>query len=455
VTSPTEESADPLRTSTILWYALPGAGALFNYTLIIVIFMKFCTDTLGVEASAVGRVMLMARVWDAVSDPLAGYLSDRTTLRFGRRKTWLLASSLPLALFSAMLWAPPLSFDNDQLMVWIAVAVVGFYTAYTIFEVPHLALGAELTTDPTQRNRVYGYRQLLKSGGLLLAFTVGMLSLDSANARENGLAVGVGAGLFAAITVIMSVWVLPRERQDYSGRGPSNPFKALRDVWQNRLARLVLIAYFVEALGMGGIGVLTPYVVEYVLEMPGQAAAFLGVYSISAIVAIPLWIKLGDRFEKRRLWMFGMGSSAIGFGLVVFLGPGAWLILGLSSLIAGSANACGSTIGVSLKADLIDVDELQTGERKEGAYFAAWNFVSKLAGGVMLWIVGEALSAIDFVPNAVQTETVRGWMLFLMGGIPMIGFAIGMTVFSRFDMTQADHAEIRAEIDARAAEARS
>ncbi len=448
-----EPAAAPLSATLtrrdIYWYALPGVGVSFIYTLTLVMYMKYTTDVLLVSSAAVGAIMLVSRVWDAISDPVAGYLSDRTSTRMGRRKPWLLGCSLPLAGFAVMLWLPPSGLSEAATIAWIAVGVFGFYTAYTGFEVPHLALGAELTTEAEARNRVFGVRTLFRSIGLIVTFTVGVALLDSENAQRNATPLIVGVAAFTAISLWLMVWKLPRERADYAGRGAENPFRAIRDVWRNRRARIVLIVYFIEMFGIGGIGVLVPFVVEYVLEMPGKAALFLGIYAVAQILAIPVWVKLGDHFEKQNIWLYAMGQSMLGFGLMIFLSAGNWQLMVLSSLLAGSAGSCSNTIGVSLKADVIDTDEHATGERKEGSFFAAWSFATKLAGGLMLGVVGAALEIIGYEPNQEQTESVRSGMLFLMGGLPVVGYGIGMALFSRFDLKRAEHTRIRAEIDAR------
>lgn len=438
-----------LTRGDMYWYALPGIGITFVYTLTLVMYMKYTTDVLLVSSAAVGTIMLVSKVWDAISDPVAGYLSDRTTLRMGRRKSWILGCSIPLALFTVMLWLPPSGLGETATIAWIAVGVFGFYTAYTGYEVPHLALGAEMSHEAEERNRIYGVRAILKAVGLILTFGIGVALIDSENAERNATPLILAASGFTAISLWLMVWKTPPERADYATRGASNPFRAIRDVWRNPRARNVLIVYFIENCGIGGIGVLVPFVIEYVLEMPGMSAVFLGVYAISQIAGIPLWVKLGDYFEKQHLWMFAMAQSLVGFGLMIFLTAGNWQLMVFSSVLAGTAGACSNTIGTSLKADVIDTDEYETGERKEGSFFAAWSFSNKLAGGLMLGVVGISLEWIGYEPNQIQPESVRNGMLFLMGGLPLIGYSIGIAIFSRFDLKAAEHARIRAEIDAR------
>ena len=127
----------------------------------------------------------------------------------------------------------------------------------------------------------------------------------------------------------------------------------------------------------------------------------------------------------------------------------AWIIL--MAVFAGLANGCGGTLGPSVTGDVIDYDEYQTGERKEGAYFAAWNFVQKSALGVMLLLTGFVLEFSGFVPNTEQTMTVKLAMVTLYGLFPLVCYAVGVALFTRFRLDEAAHADIRAALDARAA----
>jgi len=222
-------------------------------------------------------------------------------------------------------------------------------------------------------------------------------------------------------------------------------------VWRNRDARLLLIALFIEAVGLGGLTVLVPFVTEYVMMRGDLTERMLAVYMGSTFLAIPVWVLLARRFEKRKLWLFAMAQGGVGFGMLFWLGENDWPLMVASSVIAGSAGACGNSIGQSLKADLIDLDEHRTGERKEGAYFAAMSFVNKLGNALLASTAAFMLAFTGFVPNAEQSEGVKFALVCLMGGAPLIGYAVGILFFSRFRFSAADHARVRAELDARAA----
>src|SRR5262245_31703389 len=129
------------------------------FLLISIYLMKFATDVLGISAAIMGTILFLGRgVWDSVADPIAGYLSDRTGTRMGRRRPWLLASAIPLGVFFVLLWTPPRDESPAMAIVWMSVMVVLFYTATTVFIIPHTALGAELTDNYHDRTRIFGGR---------------------------------------------------------------------------------------------------------------------------------------------------------------------------------------------------------------------------------------------------------------------------------------------------------
>jgi len=144
-----------------------------------------------------------------------------------------------------------------------------------------------------------------------------------------------------------------------------------------------------------------------------------------------------------------MVVTGFAFGGMFFLNEGDDLILIVLASIAGAAGGCGGTINPSIKSDVIDYDEYQTGERKEGAYFAAWYFVTKSAYGVMLTVTGFALGIVGFMPNVEQTEGVILMMKFLYGGIPFIFYLAGAVLLMRFAFNEKEHREIVAQLEAR------
>ncbi len=451
--------ADRLGWSVIAAYGTPTVGVGYMYLLINLYIMKFSTDVLLIAPAIMGTIFGVSRVWDAVSDPLVGYLSDRTKHAMGRRRLWLLIGIVPIAGTFIMVFSPPSSLGSVGLVTWMAVGVIGFYSAMTIFMVPHMSLGAELTPNYHERSRLYGLRHASYTAGSILAL-ISMQILINAESRGSGVVrstafeLSVMAALVTAVLIGYAVLKL-RERPDYQGRVHQTPFGAFRDVWQNPHARLVLVVSFIEHIGSAVIGILTLYIAQYVVNEPALAPAIILTYMVPSSLSVPLWVPLSRRFGKIRLWMFSMVLTGVSFGgmfVLPFLEAGdpkiyTYFVL---AFFAGLAAGCGGTIAPSVQSDIIDYDEYKTGERKEGSYFAAFNFVYKSASGVMILVTGYVLQFAGFVPNQEQTMTVQISMVTLYALMPLVCYVGGAILFSKFRLDEAEHARIRDELKRRA-----
>lgn len=429
------------------------------YLILSLYAPKFATDILLISPVVMGVIFSLSRIWDAVSDPLVGYLSDRTTSRFGRRRSWIIGSCVPIAIGFYMVFAPPLSLSGDDLAVWMGIAIIAFYSAMTIFFVPHLSLGAELSTDYHERSRLFGARHASYIlGSILCLVSLQLLinrELEGGDVRALAGELAIVAIVMMTLLVIYSAVVL-RERTEFQGRMTGSPIQAFRDVWQNRHARLLIVVTFIENVGSSAIAALTLYVTHYVVGKPAWAPIIILAYMLPSSASVPLWLPLSRRFGKVRVWMGGMlltGTSFGGMFLLPFLESETARLVWIISMafFAGLANGCGGTIGPSVQGDVIDYDEDMTGERKEGAYFAAWNFVYKGALGLMLLMTGFALQWSGFQPNMEQTMQVKLTMVTLYGLFPLVCYLIGAYLFSKFELDEAAYAKIRASLDAKAA----
>jgi GPH family glycoside/pentoside/hexuronide:cation symporter len=434
----------------LLAYSLPTASVAYLGLLIGLYFFKFATDELKIEPAIIGTIFLVARIWDAVSDPLTGYLSDRTQTRLGRRRPWLLASAVPMAFAALAPWSPPAQLGSVGLVLWVAAGLLIWETVATTFAVPHTALGAELSTDHHERTRIFAFRHVASGIGfaLVAAALYAMTTSEdkSATALRLALAGGVLSTLFIGLAVVRL-----REPEEHQGRTTAKPLAAIADVWRNEHARLLLIVFLIESLGAATLGVLGPYLTQYLMGDESLFTPLLVSYFVPSLLFVPVGLPLSRRFGKKATWVASMCLSGLAFGLLFFAAPGrAWLIYA-SGIGAGIGGAIGAMVGPSVQADVIDYDEYKTGERKEGTYFAIWNFVRKCASGLIGWLTGMTLQIVGFEPNVEQTETTLFAMRFLMGIFPFAAFAIGSLLFLQFRLTESEHARIRLELDARGA----
>jgi GPH family glycoside/pentoside/hexuronide:cation symporter len=413
-------------------YSLPAAGSNFMENLIGMYLLKFTTDVLLLAPALVALFFGLGRVWDAVSDPIVGYWSDRTRHRLGRRRPWILASALPLGLAFVALWSPP-DLAPGALRAWVCAAVILFFTAQSALVVPHLAWGAELAGAGHDRTRVFAGRLAVGLGGVFLgALAMGALE-RSADPRATAFGVAVAAALGVAIACAVTVGRLS-ERPELQGRGARSPGAAFRDVLRNPHARRLLAVLFLEALGFASMTTTMPFYIQYVMAREGQAALFMGGALGAMLASIPVWLVLARRFGKLRVWLGSLYGRAACFGAVAAVPDAGLAVLVTNMLLIGALFGCGAMLAPAVQADVIDDDERRTGERKEGTYFASWNFAAKASAGAAVILSGAVLQAVAFEPNAVQAPLARSGILMLFGGFPCAFYLLAAALLARLSL---------------------
>ena len=450
-TTSSPAAAQPRRLSfaALVTYGLPATGTGFMYYLAILYLLKFSTDVLLLAPAAVSAILGLSRVVDAFTDPLAGYLSDRTRSRLGRRRPWLIGSAVPIAIVFTLMWSPPEGLGEGPLLAWMAVTIIGFYVLITAVNVPHQSWGAELSPDYHERTRIFGARLLLLNLGAFGAVGCLMLITQAEEVRASGFSLTAAVSAATAIAIIWSATRLS-ERAELQGRGPQAVLGAYRDILGNPHARLLLLVFFIESLGGATIGVLTPYMADYVIgniSFPLVVAT----YMVAQTASVPIWAPLSRRFGKKTLWLFSMLVTSGGFGLFFFVGAGDVEMTFVLAALVGAAAGCGNTIAPSVQSDIVDYDEWKTGERKEGGYFAGFNFVQKGAAGATIMLTGFVLQFSGYVPNVEQTEVAQLAIRSLYALFPLACYLIGAILFLRFSLDEEAHGKIRSELEARRA----
>ena len=443
--------ASPARVpfATVASWGMPIFALSSTLFFLQFFFLKFATDVLLIAPVVVGVLFSAGRLWDAVSDPIVGTWSDRTRSRYGRRRPWMMAAIPLLAATIWMTWSPPRSLEGTPLVVWVGLSLFGYYTAFTIYNIPHFSLGAELSSDHHDRSRVFGVQSASFMMGMMLAF-VGMqwvmTSTDQRTAASEVAAVAIG--LVCVFLLIPPLRV--RERPEYQGRGAQQPLRAMQDVVRNPHALRLLFVQLVQTVGVSVVGLLSPYLVQYVLRRPDLVAALPAAFVVFNLASIPAWVALSKRYGKKQAWTASMLLSGLVFAGTSFAGRDNVMLLLLLMPLAGFALGCGGTVGPSILADVIDGDELETGERKEGAYNAAWGFSFKLSNAVMILVTSVVLQAIGFTPNQEQSEGVQLALRLVFGGLPFVMLTCAAFVLHGFRLDAVEHARIRAALAERA-----
>ncbi len=447
-TQPQGHSGPALGLGVIWAYCLPMIGMNGIGILSSIYLMKFSTDVLYIAPAAIGLILGLGRVWDAVSDPVAGYLSDVSKARRGRRRSWMYASALPILASTVMLWAPPAFITEATLVLWMGFAYILYETAATSFWVPHGALGMELTPDYHDRTRLFAYRHILSAVGLGLGLGAVWLVRTAEAPRAMALGVSLAGGVMVAAMILFAALRVP-ERKEFQGRGANKVTTAMRDVFRNPHGRLLALVYVLETFGTASIGTLAPYVMQYVVNAPDLTEVFILMYVVPALAFTPFWVKLSRRFGKKPMWLFAMSATTLAYLLMFFIASESYVTIFVVVTLLGAGSGCGQVIAPSVQADVIDFDEYLTGERKEGAYVSIWNLLRKAPAGITAMITGFVLQAVGFEPNAEQTEATKTALLALIGLLPATCYGVATLLFTRFSLDEAEHARIAEELLAR------
>ena len=436
--------------ASVIWaYCLPlfgmnGMGILFSVYL-----MMYSTDVLLIAPAAIGAIFGLGRVWDAISDPVAGYLSDRSTARRGRRRAWLYASAMPVGAAMVMLWSPPAFLTEATLVVWMGFAYILYETASTAFWVPHGALGMELSPDYHERTRLFAYRHVVGSLGLGVGLGGVWLVRTAEQPREMAFFVSVVGGLVVAAMNFYAAVRVP-ERAEFQGRGAVDIRTAFADVFRNPHGRLLVFVYAIETFGTASLGMLAPYVMKYVVDAPELTEVFILMYVVPTLAFTPVWIWASKRVGKKKLWLFAMSATMVAYMTMFWVSEASYVVVFVVVSLLGIGSGCGAVVAPSVQADIVDYDEYRTGDRKEGAYVAVWNFLRKAAGGVTAMATGFVLQSVGYDGEAeTQTQATQTAMMALIGLLPAACYAVAIVLFSRFSLDEAEHRRIVAILEER------
>jgi GPH family glycoside/pentoside/hexuronide:cation symporter len=448
-----------------LSYGMPSFAGAAMAVPIAVHMTKFYSDTVGVALGFIALAQALARAFDAITDPLMGWISDRTRTRWGRRRPYIAIGAPVSAIFFVGLFAPPESLDSLAAAGWFTVMIFGFFVLHTIYGIPHYGLGAELTSDYHERNSLFAYREFCILAGTMVAAAVPSIVVSrlKAGGVEQALAERQVyfwlAAVMSTLVVLLYWWLCYRvpENPEYYSRKPNPLVPGVRRVLRNRPFRILLLCYLITSVTGAIPGIFLPFYLQYVLGLENWLELLGGmllVYFGSGMLSVPLfWLRLARRWGKRNAWLLhyvlGMTASLSLFA-IPSIWPGAAGILPVYVVLlwAGTAFGSGFVLAPSMQADVIDYDELYTGRRREAQYGALWAIVFKFALIPSVSIPLAILASVGFEPNVEQTETVKWTIRAIYGIAPATMQLAAMCIAFLYPISHDVHAAVLAGIEA-------
>ncbi len=448
-------------------YGSAETGIIAVEILMQLYLLKFYISEVKLDPGLAGLALALAVLWDAFTDPIMGAVSDKTSSRFGRRRLYFLLGGGLLALTFPFLFNPPELFTASAKFVYLLVTYILVKTAMTIIAVPHAAMGGELTAEPDERTKAYGFRLLFGNLGLLLGTIMpGILLAQAANKQVAQATSKGNSAIIIAVVVIFSALITFMATDRYDARVKELKqnlgqflkafLKASLQTIKNPVFIPLLIAYFVATMGRTLNSSIALYYYENYLNLSEEQTVIyiLGVFVAVISISILFWVTVSRHYGKK--WPAFWGIFLLGAGTVVAypLFPSGSVVGPLVAAVIGGLLVGSIILFDSLVADIVDYDQIKSNKRREGLYFGFWKLSSKASQALGIALAGFSLKAIGFDETlAMQAPEVNYRIALLFG--PGVGtlFILAALVFTLLPWSKKIHARVISILERRQASA--
>jgi glycoside/pentoside/hexuronide:cation symporter, GPH family len=461
--SPERATRPKLTLGTKLAYGAGDMGAGLTSNLLAFSFLIFLTNVAGLSANVAGNVLMIGKVWDAINDPCIGILSDRTRTRWGRRYPWMFWTAIPFGLTFFLTWIVPPGIEGTGPRFWYYVIVsVAFQIFFTTTNLPYTTLTAEMTRDYDERTELNSFRLSFSLFGAVAILALGLIvSAVVKDPAQQYAVLGALGGVVAIATIYICIFGTfghSKRNADYLGvslneQGAENDevsfFEQLKLVFSNRPFLFVIGIYLFSWLALQITATVIPFYVTFWMGADNYFVAALLVQG----TAIPMMFfcnLLSKRIGKKGLYFLGSGIWILVQVALFFLQPGQLHIMYGLCLFVSFGVATAYIVPWSILPDVIELDELNTGQRREGAFYAFMTLLQKLGLAAGLAIVGNALTASGFIERATeQPESALLAIRFFMGPVPLVLLIGGAILIAFYPITREKHAEILLKLSER------
>lgn len=450
-------AGEKLSFGTKLAYGSGDLGTAISAALRSFFLLFFLTDVARMNPTAAGAVLLINRVWDAVNDPLIGWLSDRTISKWGRRRPWIFYGALPFGITFFLIWVVPPFGPTGLFLYYVGVSLL-LDTAYTIINVPYTALTPELTRDYDERTSLNSYRFAFSVGGALISAVLHPIIVSSAaDVRTGYLISGAVWAIVSTIPCYIVVYFV-RERPESIATATQKSVgivEQVRIAFSNVPYRFVIGLYLCSWLALQLVSTVLVYYLTYYLGIPEQIPFTLLAVQGSSLIFLFVWSAISRRLEKRIVYLIGASIwIVVQIGLSALRPELGFLVIPLS-ILAGAGVAVAYLIPWAMMPDVIEVDELRTRQRREGIFYGFMVFLQKVSLAIAIFMVSRALDAAgyvtpsDAVPIPVQPETALTAIRFFIGPVPAAILLISLALAYFYPINRRRHARIRAVLERR------
>lgn len=419
--------------------------------------LSFLLDAAGLPPASAGLIFAIAQIWDAVTDPVMGRLSDRTRARWGRRRPFLLFGAVPLGLAFFLHWlVPPLG--GEGLFFYYLVIALLLRTAMTVVAVPYTALTPELAPDHDGRTELTMFRFAFSITGALVAVILHPVIVSLPGNIFAGYALSGGVWMLVIIVSTLTCFAFTFERPEQTMQTESHLTmrERLGIVFGNRPFLIATALYLLSWAALQFVQANLLLYARYWLGLEAQFTLFVAVLQVTAALFLAVWTKVSARFGKREAYIAGIGIWIVAEVALFFVQPGqGWAVMAIS-FVAGAGLSAAYLIPWSMLPDTIEHNELLTGERQEGLFYGFFVFLQKLGlsaalglSGFMLGVAGYETPAVadGQVAAAAQPAAVLDMLRLIVSLVPAVVLLVSIPVAMAYPISKRRHAEMRAALE--------
>jgi len=395
-----------LSSARLLAFALPALPVAAFQLPFVILVPKFYAENVGLSLFAVGAIIFVVRIIDAMLDPLVGYLADTTEVKWGRRRTWCALAAIPTTIGAFFVFNPFPAVAQSNTIFWAAwffVWSMMISVGYTALSLSHLSWGAEISLNYYGRNRIFAAREVVAVIGTLIAtalpYVLSILGYHGDATVLVVLSVLVVVSLPVFMVLLVTSVPEPPHVHQHAHHNFLDGLKGLRD---NEPFKRLLGAYALANMGNAVPAALLLYFArDYIHAGEDAQRFFLLLYFLCGVLSTPLWLWVSKKSSKHRAWSSAMLVACAGFVWTPLIGYnvlGSWspYAFGVIMALAGMSVGADLMLPVSMQADVIDVDTARTGEQHTGFYFASWALANKIALSIALGFGFVVLALVGF-----------------------------------------------------------
>jgi GPH family glycoside/pentoside/hexuronide:cation symporter len=456
---------EKLNLGTKLAYGAGDLGPAVTSNIAIFFLLVFFTNVAGIPPGLAGSILMIGKVWDAINDPIVGVLTDKTKSRYwGRRLPWMFYGAIPFGIFFFLQWTIPQFYldpgQNTLALFWYYIAIGILSQAFfTIVNLPYTAMTPELTQDYDERTSLNSFRFSFSIGGSILSLIFAQVVFSLVKSPQAQYL--VLAALCTVIAVLSLYWcvygtrerILAFEAKRTQIEQPVEiPFiDQIRIAFTNKPFLFVIAIYLFSWLGVQITATVIPYFVIYCMKLNNsQVPTVLIAVQGTALLMLFVWSYLSKRYGKKIVYFLGMTLWIIAAAGLFFLQPNQIPLMYVMTVMAGFGVSTAYLIPWSMIPDVIELDELQTGQRREGVFYGFMVLLQKFGLAFGLFVVGYALQVSGFkevtagtaniLPS--QPDSALFAIRLIIGPVPTFFLIMGLIVNFFYPITREMHSEI-------------